>query len=40
MVDAVPMLVLVADIVEARGIVFNVCVPLAVTETAYVYTLP
>ena len=28
----------VADTPEARGIVFNVCVPFALTETAYVYT--
>ena len=37
-VDIESISVFVADTPDARGIVFNVCVPLALTETAYVYT--
>ena len=33
-VDAEPIFALVADTVDARGIVSRVCVPLAVTLTA------
>lgn len=35
-VDAEPILTLVAEMVDALGIVVSVCVPLAVALTAYV----